>query len=802
MSAVARYAGVGAEDAPVELTPAVDPGSTARRELIPLRLLVDLPGPREETGAVLFIDCDGQAAQDLLTNADRLQRRTARNELADAVRSADALVLVVDCGWNEVEVDATFRSFQQFLGVLESTRTDDREVGGLPVFLTLTKCDTLIRPKDEPTDWLARIDTRKRELKERFEEWFAGTGVAEPFLAFGSTDLRVAATASQLPSIIGFLAYADAVNGFGVADLSDEVLSAARDHYKRTTRSTRRLKWTAGTAIGLLAVMLGVMFGLSVSRPPGPVEALTGRVTRYQQLEGPPAVRLAEANFERNRREVTALRESPVFDKLSPDLQALLVNRDREYAAYAEYRERFQPPQFAPADVRTAADVARLTEEIDGSLTPPSEFQQAWADTELVRLREKWRSDLSLLLVAEEQVHTWYRGQISRASELMLANVPTELTPARWRSEVQDVLSQRPPFAEAEKVPGSITISGRRGEPLTYATVYQLERSANARRDWDAAATKLTDLRDVADALGLTVNPEYAPAPGEPTAVLDLPPPRDPADSLALATARFALLRKRFPTAMGGTAHWAAANFSGPLREEIGRRLRLSAADGVEHVRRLLLVNAEDLDPVRVPNLSRWAAPNGILLKPELQDWGRLLRLLLRWADPTRADADPVTELAEFVKKERFEWLITRLDVALPNALRVRVLKPAGDLTITITDAAGKARVYAYSNGPSPEVIPSASIHRFRPREGSRPVVYLPREGFTAELPLTDGESTFVLKWTDARTSAYQFEKLSREPTIEGTGPGAVQQRASGVRVRPAPESPGFAVPELLPDVK
>ena len=793
LDAVARYAGAGAEDPPLTLS-AADPNAV-RRELVPLRLLVDRPGPRSETGAVLFLDCDGQAAQDLLTHADRLKQRTARTALADAIRQADALVLVIDAGWSEAEVEAAFRSFDRFMEVLESTRADDREVGGFPVFLTLTKCDTLRRPADGPTDWLARVEDHKRRVRERFNDWFQAD--AGPFLSFGSMDVRTHATAAVVPADPGFAPYTDAAGGFGVAELFDAAFAAARDHQRRAVRSQTRLTWTAGLAVGLLGVVLAVMFGLTASRPPGPVELLTGRVVRLQQIEGPTAVRLSEANLERNRRAVAGVRESPAFDGLPPGLQAFVEDRHREYAAYTEYRARFQPPQFSPADVRTRADFDRLSAELVGPLAPPPEFERQWADTEMVRLRAKWREDLKLLEAAEAQVHAWFQGQIARASGLMRAAVPVEVSPSQWRADITDTLAQTPPFDPAAPVPGSESLPFGRGAALTFDTAFRFERSANARRDWEQMTARLADLRDLADAVGLTTNPnDPAPPP------LDLPAPNG-IDSRGLAAARLEALKQRFPKAHDGTANWSVADLPAPLRDVLGQRLRLAAGTGVAHVHRLILgelaLNGRPDTPADWAKLTT-REPAGLLTKPELQDWGRLLRLLFRWSDPARPDADPVAELSAFLRRERFEWPLTRLDVTLPDALRVKLLRPAGDLAITVTSG-GQPRTFRFEPAAMAERTGGAAVYRFQPRDSAQ-LSFTPGDGFAAELPLTDGDTRYVLRWEDARTAAYQFEKLAREPTLTAAGPGAVPQRATGVRVKPTPETSGFGVPELLPETR
>ena len=47
---------------------------------------------------------------------------------------------------------------------MEQRRGDRTDVGGLPVFLVLTKCDRLARPGETTADWLEHIEQRKREV--------------------------------------------------------------------------------------------------------------------------------------------------------------------------------------------------------------------------------------------------------------------------------------------------------------------------------------------------------------------------------------------------------------------------------------------------------------------------------------------------------------------------------------------------------------------------------------------------------------------------------------------------------------
>jgi hypothetical protein len=90
----------------------------------------------------------------------------------------------------------------------------------------------------------------------------------------------------------------------------------------------------------------------------------------------------------------------------------------------------------------------------------------------------------------------------------------------------------------------------------------------------------------------------------------------------------------------------------------------------------------------------------------------------------------------------------------------------------------------------------------FTPPDGL--LKYVPGEEFTASVTLTDQDGGYVLRWAEARTPAYRFDALLREPTMETVGPNPVPQRADGVRATIAvrEKTEAFRVPLLLPAVK
>jgi hypothetical protein len=785
-----------APDSPaVELTPA-EPPNSLRRELVPHLLRVEHPADGKAGGRFVVVDCDGRAAGELLAHSSGLVRGKARGALAQAVRSADALVLVVDAAASPDAVDQTFRNFGHFLDGLEEGRTFGREVGGLPVFLTLTKCDALHRDGDTPTDWLARIAERERELRSRFEDYF-GDDVANeepsPFLPFGSVDLHPAATSIQVPGGKAFAAYADPDGSFGVARLVRESLPAARGYRARVLGARKRLRWTLTGAGALLGTMLvGLLVLLATGGFGG--DLLTDRVRAYVANEPPPAVYLADRNFAHARKELLSFRESLGFDRLPADLQAFVEDRLREFDAYKEYRDKFKPPRLGPAEIQTVEQAAKLDTDLNNELAPPEAYAKRWGETEAERLWKKWRTDLGLVRTAEAALHDWYSRLIQRGNALLLTESPPDFG---WRTQIETLLHDagEPPFRPEQEVEGSPAVPVLRGKKLTYAPAFETARVEQARQDWQATSSRLRHLRDLTDAIGLTTGP------GSRDPVLDLPEPGpELAGSKDLAAARLAALRAAFPPPAYPSdeyPEWAVTNFPDPVRKAIDVRLRSIFDTGVRHVRRLIGRAAP------VPETAEgWRkVADTLLQEPALKAWGRLLGLYRRWLDPAAA-SDPVTELVEFLRRDRFELNLKTVRVAIPDDLLGQRATPSGRLVVTHTPDGGQPVEYAFRQEGEGKPDRPATIYTFIPDGHSGTIQYRPGDGLAAALPLrADGEA-YRLVWQSGRSTVYQIDRLAQPPRLERVGPVPAPVPAAGVRLTVMPPGGLPAVPVLLPDLR
>ncbi len=734
-------------------------------------------------GPVVVCDSDGRAAGELLCHPDTLARRNARGPLVDAVRSADALVLVVDAADSPEQVDATFRAFGDFLGSLEEGRTFGREVGGLPVFLTLAKCDALARPGDAPGIWLLRVDRREAELRARFEDYF-GTAVAEEgsrFLPFGSIDLHPMATAIRLPDGPGFEAYADDDGTFRVGDLVQEVLPAAREYRRRVMAARKRLRATVGGVGILVGAMVAALSFFALVGGFGPVDALSQRIRDFRAHEAPASVRLSDRNLAGYRRELAEIRQSLGFPSLPEDLQKFVEQRLSEADAYRDYRAKFLPPRLGPADVRTQAELDALEKSLSGELAPPTEYATAWSGTEAVRLHDKWKTDARLIREAESRLHDWYRGLIRSANQLMLAEKPPDYG---WRTQVETLLrqAQAPPFSPTETIPGSPGVSVSGGDSLTYAPAFAFDRIDLARRDWEDTRERLGNLRSFADALGLTTGP------GAPPPVLDFPEPSgDIAVSLALGTSRIEKLRESYP----GHTSWGSATFPDPARRWLDPRLRAAFETGSRHVRRII---AERLVADRPQDWARLA--DGLLSEAAMKDWGALLGAIRSWADPAVAVADPVAQLAEFLRKDRFEATVKSLEVTVPDDLLDYRALPAGKLVVRHTPAGGEPREYPYRQQGDGVRDRPVTVFRFTPDGHPGTLTLRPGDEVIATLPLRSGGQEYRLVWSGGRSAAYRWDALGQPPVLEKVGPLPAPVRVPGVKLEGFPTVPG-----LLPDV-
>lgn len=729
-------------------------------------------------------DCDGRASTALLKHPDALAAPRVTGTVARAVLGADLIALVVDAGLTDDDLAERFEDFLFFLEQVHGRRLREREVGGLPVFVVLSRSDTLARPGDTAAEWEGRVRGNLKHVLRQFEEFIEdqlpleGYGVSS--LPFGSVDVDGFAVAVRRPPLRD---EKTAAVPYGVAELFRAAFAAAAAHRDRANASDRRLRRTVWAVAATVGMMVAGAAAVVAFQPPSADPELPDRVKIYARGEPPAAVRLADKNVTRHKRLLAGFRADAGFFALPSDQQAFIDGRLREIDDYQAYRAKLAAAT-APAETRTLDDLERVRAYLAGELALPAEY--TWGDTEAAQLRDKWLADVPLIRAAEGAWHDWHRGLIAQAGALTL----TGALDGDWRAKVEELSGRAavPPFDAAKPLPGAASVPQPRGEAVTYRVPFEFDRVYQARRDWDFARSRLLHLRDAADALGLT--PSAGPRPlAVPAAVSD--PPTYAATALAGLRRNYPRpsdLYPPFETVGTGYPEWELANFPEPARSLLAARVRESLANGGRVVRAIAAGRVGD-DP------EAWARLADTLGAPAFRDWGRLLHVLARMQSATAAD--PVEELAVFLRTPAFPIDLRGADVAIPLTLRNPPLVPSGPLTITVTPrAGGEPIVRNYPRVGEPTQRDLTVVYGFGPAPA---FAYRPGDGLRAELPVRSGEQLFALVWDDGPTRAFQFDRLAREPKL--VRPGTPAEPATGVTLTPAGGSALPRVPALLPEV-
>ncbi len=417
-------------------------------------------GAADDKLDAVFIDCDGQAANDLLARRKELSDSSPEGTLAREVLDADTLILVVDASAPAPQVDADFVEFGRFLHQFERQRGQRIEVGGLPVFLVLTKCDLLAHPEDTPAGWMERIEESKRQVDKRFHDFMVRGDAGDGLRAFGHIDLHLWATAVKRPALAGVPAKPH--EPYGVAELFRQCLVNATQYRRRCRRSSRRLVWTLAGTCGMLVLLLGMIVALATghgfSRSSG---GLQGRIETYQLSEGRTAAERLRGSSADLRVKIAVwaeFRNDPGYDNLPPETRDLVRDRLEELNAYATFLVALNAkPAFPPGGDR--ADLEALVEALKTSLALP---RPEWGATEAGKLYADRLEEAQALLKAIAQVEDWYQSRTRAAEKLWLfsdrlpANDGAGLNWPAWQGKASDLLTQAAtqPVPEADPVPG------------------------------------------------------------------------------------------------------------------------------------------------------------------------------------------------------------------------------------------------------------------------------------------------------------------------------------------------------------
>jgi hypothetical protein len=463
------------EDRPRETLEEIVPYSVTLEPVVP----PDQRNGQASLEAVL-VDCDGRVANELLTRTDSLD---AKRSLAGAILDADTLILVIDASAGSAQLEHTFSQFARFLELLEKSRGRRSDVGGLPVYLVLTKCDLLAQQGDSSVAWIDRIEERKRQVGQRFKEFLARQAGPDP-VPFGSIDLHFWATAVKRPGLAGIPAKPR--EPYGVAELFRQCLDSARSFHQRETRASLRLRWTLVGALGLLALLTLLAGFFYLKEPGGEESALRRRVETYRSREGELSSEAKHGNLKKRVEELSGIENDPAFASLPEAEQEYVRDQRRELTEYHKAFSKFEKQMKdipSPQSATTEKDLEDIEDRLRAVKIPP-EYQAEWSQTRPGLKLAFWKLDIKALRKAIREAEQWYQKLLAEGQEV-LSNLKAPDLPGRAKKVLDKARTGRIP----EKDPERVRVPG--AQMVDYSAVVNFASVAELRADWEEMKKKL-----------------------------------------------------------------------------------------------------------------------------------------------------------------------------------------------------------------------------------------------------------------------------------------------------------------------
>src|SRR5262249_45194264 len=193
------------------------------------------------------------------------------------------------------------------------------------------------------------------------------------------------------------------------------------------------------------------------------------------------------------------LRNDRDFNKLPEDLQKFVIDSLKELQAYRDYKQQLQQVRPVTA-ARSENDLKEIEETLTTKLALPPAYETQWANTQAALLRAERLKDIKAIRPAVDRVEDWYRRLREEGNRLLrfaIDKAGAEPNWPAWHEQFKKLIetADNPEFREADPLPGSTT--------LTYKTILQFSRVAEARAEWESVRQRLERVRDMAAAFGL-----------------------------------------------------------------------------------------------------------------------------------------------------------------------------------------------------------------------------------------------------------------------------------------------------------
>ena len=448
--------------------------------------------PTRPWQAVLY-DCSGVAADLYLEGKRPLGDE---HPLSQALLLADSVLLLVDSSTSATELEEQFQEFTKFLHLLEEARGQQADLAGLPVYLVLTKCDLLAKPKDTFSQWMQRIEEGKRRIGEKFQDFIAASPHGP---RFGTVRLHLWATAVKRPQLGD--RPAKALEPFGVAELFRLALESAATFHQRRHRADGRMNLTAAGMSALITFLLLLSGVLALMQPNEELVKLEDQVRTSLPSLAPTSTDLlrgSQDSLDSRLKLLTAIKEHPGFHDLALNLRDAVDKQQDEIASYLQSLRDSQSAIKLPHLAKNEEELKQF-EKQSTSFALPKPYADAWNDTRLVKRLKQTQAEYASLRSAASTEETWIRAHIKECKQLTQAGnklhdkflMGAKLSPSeadQWFDAIRQHLQLTSRAPAEEPLPG---VSRMANEDLR-----RFQRVQSALDDWRSAKLELSRVYD------------------------------------------------------------------------------------------------------------------------------------------------------------------------------------------------------------------------------------------------------------------------------------------------------------------
>ncbi len=260
---------------------------------------------------------------------------------ASAPAGSDAVVFLCDANQSAEDLGSSLNDFRDQLRQRAASASAQCGPAAFPVFLVLTKCDLLAQPGDTHSDWLERIEADKLQVHRQVRALLPELGDPER-KGFGSVALHLWAVAIRRPP----LKDAEPDRGeepFGVTELYDQAVAAARDYASRRTQQRRRLRslLLGATAILMLMICGAVVLTLVRWTRSEKLNLAVGAKAADPVIQGEKLLRQAKSLLQFEKESATDFADIPwsawyvTANQLSSDMERTVATLQDNHGAAA-----------------------------------------------------------------------------------------------------------------------------------------------------------------------------------------------------------------------------------------------------------------------------------------------------------------------------------------------------------------------------------------------------------------------------------------------------------------------------------